>query len=110
MAKEAGDDDLGDVGGVGTTAGHTHHSEEQQGEETQFQNKCGRASHRERERESKRVLDTDTETGTEPEPVAIFSLWSSKKNRLSLVFILTPVTEKGVFTYFHALFVNHCVV
>lgn len=28
MAKEAGDDDLGDVGGMGTAAGHAHHSEE----------------------------------------------------------------------------------
>lgn len=27
VAEEAGDDDLGDVGGVGTAAGHTHHSE-----------------------------------------------------------------------------------
>lgn len=61
MAKEAGDDDLGDVGGVGTTAGHTHHSEEQQGEETQFQNKCGRASHRERERENQRDFWTRTQ-------------------------------------------------
>ena len=28
VAEEAGDDDLGDVGGVRTAAGHTHHSEE----------------------------------------------------------------------------------
>jgi len=30
MAEEAGDDDFGDVRGVGTAAGHTHHSEHQQ--------------------------------------------------------------------------------
>jgi len=27
VAEEAGDDDFSDVGGVGTAAGHTHHSE-----------------------------------------------------------------------------------
>lgn len=29
VAKEAGDDDFGDMGCVGTTAAHTHHSEEE---------------------------------------------------------------------------------
>lgn len=53
MAKEAGDDDLSDVGSVGTAAGHTHHSEEDEQKESQFQHNRERI---------KKEMDTGTDT------------------------------------------------
>lgn len=67
MAKETGDDNLGDVRGVGTTAGHTHHSEQQLLGEIQCGNSVGERS--------KREMNTHKETGTETKPVGSGVAW-----------------------------------
>jgi len=66
MAEEAGDDDFGDVRGVGTAAGHTHHSEHQQRRERPNSNTRAKTeswTRRERKRDKHRERERDRSGG-----------------------------------------------
>jgi len=87
MAKEAGDDDFSDVGlgGVGTTAGHAHYSDQKKQTRWDSVQSLG-----ERKR-IKQEMDRDRDTDTETELVAMFLsllIFFYEKNGLCWVFIL----------------------
>jgi len=96
VAEEAGDDDFGDVRGVGTAAGHTHHSEHQQRRERPIQHHNGRENPQQRERE--REKKSDRSGG-----YVCFPLAYGKENSL----VYNKSLRWKVWTYNHALSLSH---